>query len=162
MSNRILILYAGKYGCTEKAAMQLQSRLEGAEAVNLRYAKVPELAAYDTVILGGSIYYGRIRKEMTVFTAEHKQELLKKRLGLFICAGMSGEKGEQELKQAYPEIIYNRALAKEVMGDEIYPDRISLLDKWVLRMVKGKEHKTGSGLSQDKLERFANTMLAVE
>lgn len=78
MSNRILILYAGKYGCTEKAAMQLQSRLDGAEVVNLRYAKVPELAAYDTVILGGSIYYGRIRKEMAVFTAKHKQELLKK------------------------------------------------------------------------------------
>lgn len=160
MSNRILIVYASKYGCTEKAAMQLKSRLDGAEVVNLRYAKVPELAAYDTVILGGSIYYGRIRKDMAAFTAKYKQELLEKRLGLFICAGMTGEKGEQELKNAYPEMIYNKALVREVMGDEVYPDRISALDKWVLRVVKGKEHKTGGGLAMDKLERFALRMSA--
>lgn len=160
MSNRILIVYASKYGCTEKAAFLLQAKLNGAEVVNLRYAKVPELAAYDTVILGGSIYYGRIRKEMAVFTAKHKQELLQKRLGLFICAGMTGEKGEQELKNAYPEMIYNKALVREVMGDEVYPDRISALDKWVLRVVKGKEHKTGGGLAMDKLERFALRMSA--
>lgn len=160
MNNRILIVYASKYGCTEKAAFLLQAKLNGAEVVNLRYAQVPELAAYDTVILGGSIYYGRIRKEMAAFTAKHKLELLDKRLGLFICAGMTGEKGKQELKQAYPEIIYNKALIREVMGDEVYPDRISALDKWILRMVKGKEHKTGGGLSNDKLERFAHTMSA--
>ncbi|MEK3793286.1 flavodoxin domain-containing protein [Paenibacillus sp. FSL R7-0204] len=160
MSNRILIVYASKYGCTEKAALLLQTRLDGAEVANLRSGKLPDLTSYDTVILGASIYYGRIRKEMAAFTAQHKQELLSKRLGLFICAGMTGEKGEQELKQAYPEIIYNKALAREIMGDEIYPDRISALDKWIIRMVKGKEHKAGGGLSMDKLERFAYTMSA--
>lgn len=158
MSNRILIVYASKYGCTEKAALLLQARLNAAEVVNLSSGQLPDLTGYGTVILGGSIYYGRIRKEMAAFTAQHKQELLRKRLGLFICAGMTGEKGEQELKQAYPEIIYNKALAREIMGDEIYPDRISALDKWILRMVRGKEHKTGGGLSMDKLERFAHTM----
>lgn len=112
MSNRILIVYASKYGCTEKAALLLQTRLDGAEVANLRSGKLPDLTSYDTVILGASIYYGRIRKEMAAFTAQHKQELLSKRLGLFICAGMTGEKGEQELKQAYPEIIYNKALAR--------------------------------------------------
>ena len=160
MSNRILIVYASKYGCTEKAALLLQAKLAGAEVVNLRSGNLPDLTGYDTVILGGSIYYGRIRKEMAAFTAQHKQELLKKRLGLFICAGMTGKKGEQELKQAYPEIIYNKALAREVMGDEVYLDLISVLDKWILRMVKGKEHKTGGGLVMDKLERFAQTMAA--
>lgn len=29
MSNRILIVYASKYGCTEKAALLLQARLDG-------------------------------------------------------------------------------------------------------------------------------------
>ncbi|WP_405113559.1 flavodoxin domain-containing protein [Paenibacillus sp. FSL K6-1217] len=162
MSHRSLIVVASKYGCTEKSAFLLQSRLGGAEVVNLRYGKVPDLAAYDTVILGGSIYYGRIRKDMAVFTAQYKQELLRKRLGLFICAGMTGKKGEEELKQAYPDIIYNKAIAKEIIGDEIYPDRISILDKCVLRMVKGKGPKTGGGLSMDKLERFAQTMSAGE
>ncbi|MEK4042435.1 flavodoxin domain-containing protein [Paenibacillus sp. FSL H8-0048] len=160
MSNRILIVFASKYGCTEKAALLLQARLDGAGLVNLKSGKLPDLTGYDTVILGGSIYYGKIRKEMAAFTAQHKQELLTKRLGLFICAGMTGEKGEQELKQAYPGIMYSKALAREIMGDEIYPDRISALDKWVIRMVKGKEHKTGGGLSMDKLERFAHTMAA--
>ncbi|WP_052770024.1 flavodoxin domain-containing protein [Paenibacillus sp. IHB B 3415] len=158
MSNRTLILYAGKYGCTEKAAFLLKSRLGEAEAVNLKYAKVPALAAYDTVILGSSIYYGKIRKEMAAFTSKYGQELSGKRLGLFICAGMTGEKAEQELQQAYPEVLYKKALAKEILGDEIYPERISALDKWVLRMVKGKGNEAGAGLSMNKLEGFARAM----
>ncbi|NQX48867.1 hypothetical protein HQN87_26455 [Paenibacillus tritici] len=160
MRDRMLIVYAGKYGCTEKAASLLQSRLEDTEVVNLKVTAVPALDDYDAVILGSAIYYGRIRKEMARFIAQYEQELLSKRLGLFICAGMTGERAEQELQQAYPEALYKNAVAKEIMGDEIDPDQLSVFDKWVLRMVKGKGHGAGGGISLDKLERFACTMLA--
>ncbi|MEK4058637.1 MULTISPECIES: flavodoxin domain-containing protein [Paenibacillus] len=158
MRNRTLIMYASKYGCTEKAAMLLKSRLGEAEVMNLKYAEVPALASYDTVILGSSIYFGKIRKEMALFTSKYQQELLNKRLGLFVCAGMTGEKAEEELKQAYSEVLYNKALAKEILGDEIDPEKISTLDRWILRMVKGKGHEAGAGLSVDKLDKFVLTM----
>lgn len=158
---KTLILYASKYGCTEKAAFLLKARLGEADVINLKDTKVPALAAYDNVILGGSIYYGKIRKEMAVFTSKFEQELSGKRLGLFICAGMTGEKAEQELQQAYPEALYKKALAKGILGDEIYPEKISAIDKWILRMVKGKGDNGGAGLSMERLERFARTMTAI-
>lgn len=36
MRNRTLIMYASKYGCTEKAAILLKSRLGEAEVMNLK------------------------------------------------------------------------------------------------------------------------------
>ncbi len=55
--------------------MLLKSRLGEAEVMNLKYADVPALASYDTVILGSSIYFGKIRKEMALFTSKYQQEL---------------------------------------------------------------------------------------
>lgn len=156
--SKTLIVYASKYGCTEKAALLLKSRLREAEAVNLKDAKVPALNEYGTVILGSPIYYGKIRREMAAFTSKHGQELLNKRLGLFICAGMTGEKGEQELQQAYPDALYKCAVAKDILGDEVYPERISAVDKWVLRMVRGKGNEAGAGLSMERLEGFARAL----
>lgn len=158
MMKKTLILYASKYGCTEKAAFLLKSRLGEAEVVNLKYSRVPALASYDKVILGSSIYYGKVRKEMALFASNFGQELAGKQLGLFICAGMTGVKAEQELQQAYPEVLYSSARAKDIFGDEIYPEKISAMDKWILRMVKGKEYKGGAGLSMDKLDHFARVM----
>lgn len=61
---KTIIIYTTKYGCAEKAAYLLRSKLgEGTEAVNLMHAKEPLLDKYDTVILGGSIYFGKIQKK---------------------------------------------------------------------------------------------------
>lgn len=45
--------------------------------------------------------------------------------------------------------MYNKALAKEILGDEIDPEKISTLDRWILRIVKGKGHEAGAVLSVD-------------
>ncbi|MEK5237699.1 flavodoxin domain-containing protein [Paenibacillus sp. FSL L8-0470] len=155
---KTLILYATKYGCTEKAAYLLKSQLQGeVEAINLKYVKVPPLTAYDNIILGGSVYYGKIRKEMAQFSRENKEMLKSKRLGLFICAGLKGEQAEQELRLAFPEELYSKALVKEVFGDEIYTDKMSATDKLILRIAKGKE-KGNTGLALDRITSFAQAM----
>lgn len=152
-----IIVFTSKYGCTEKAADLLKSRMGGeVEIINLRLAKEPSLKEYDTVILGGSIYYGKIQKEMTDFVNKVKPQLAGKRVGLFICAG-SKEQATEELRKAYPQDLQVAAVASEVFGDEIYYDKLSLMDKFIMRMVKGKE-KSSSGLSIETIEKFAHSM----
>ena len=154
---KTLIVYTSKYGCTEKAAELLKARMSGeVEVINLSYAKEPSLESYDTVILGGSIYYGKIQKEMTAFVNKAKPKLTHKKVGLFICAG-NKDQAAQELRAAFPEELLQRALATEVFGDELQYDKLTLMEKFILRMVKGKE-KTGSGLSLTTIENFAQTM----
>lgn len=152
---KTIIIYTSKYGCTEKAAYLLKNQLgEETEVVNLMLAKEPALERYDTVILGGSIYYGKIQKQMMEFTSKYQNELSKKRIGLFICAGAKGEQAAQELKSSFPEKLYDQSITKEVFGDEIYEEKFTLLDRLVLRMVKGKGMSV-NGLSKETIERFA-------
>lgn len=152
---KTIIIYTSKYGCTEKAAYLLKNQLgEETEVVNLMLAKEPALERYDTVILGGSIYYGKIQKQMTAFASKYINELDKKRVGLFICAGAKGEQATQELKSSFPEKLYNQSITKEVFGDEIYEEKMTILDRLVLRVVKGK-NKSVNGLSKEAIERFA-------
>lgn len=155
---KAIIMYTSKYGCTEKAAYLLKAQLgEETEVVNLMLAKEPSLDRYDTVILGGSIYYGKIQKEMTEYILKNQTELRDKRIGLFICAGTKREQAVQELKTSFPEDLFNEAVTKEVFGDEIYVQKLSFMDKIVLRMIKGKD-LTGSGLSKATIENFALVM----
>lgn len=159
---KTIIVYTSRYGCTEKAAYLLKSRMGGeveVEVVNLTHDKEPSLTTYDTVILGGSIYYGKIQKEMTAFINKVKPQLAGKVVGLFICAGMKGEQAAQELRTAFPEDLFLGAVAIEVFGDEIYYDKLTLMDKLILRMVRGKE-KISGGLSEEAIERFASAMKA--
>ncbi|AIQ36123.1 hypothetical protein R50345_16725 [Paenibacillus sp. FSL R5-0345] len=152
---KTIIIYTSKYGCTEKAAYLLKNQLgEETEVVNLMLAKEPALERYDTVILGGSIYYGKIQKQMMEFTSKYQNELSKKRVGLFICAGAKGEQAAQELKSSFPEKLYDQSITKEVFGDEIYEEKFTLLDRLVLRMAKGKGMSV-NGLSKETIERFA-------
>lgn len=155
---KTLILFATKYGCTEKAAYVLKSQLSGdVEAVNLKDMNIPPLDAYDNIILGGSVYFGQIRKEMAQFAKSNKEALKSKRLGLFICAGAKGEQAEQELHQAFPEELCSKAVVKEVFGDEVYAGKLSTMDRIVLRLVKGKD-TNGTGLALDRIESFARAM----
>jgi menaquinone-dependent protoporphyrinogen oxidase len=154
---KTIILYTTRYGCTEKAAHLLKSKLEGeVDIVNLMKEKAPDLTPYDSVIFGGSIYIGRIQKEMTAYLNEVKSQLGSKRVGLFICAGMKKQIAE-ELRAAFPEDLLSRACAVEAFGEEIDYKKLSLMDKFITRMVKGKD-KPSEGLSEETIERFAHEM----
>ena len=90
-----IIIFSTKYGCAEKTAKMLQSKMKGdVRMVNIVKDKVPALDEFDAVILGGSIYMGRIQKELTAFISGNLPALLKKKVGLFklITKAMKGDK----------------------------------------------------------------------
>src|SRR6056297_3111760 len=93
-----LIVYATKYGCTEKAVNRLADYLDGeTQLLNLgsKDNKDLKLEEYDTVVVGGSIYAGNIQQEVKNFCSENINILLQKKLGLFICCGFSEKAGKQ-------------------------------------------------------------------
>jgi len=62
-----LIAYATRYGCVEKCAKMLAEKLDGkVTLVNLQKTRV-DPASYGRVIVGGSIYIGKIQKEVRDF-----------------------------------------------------------------------------------------------
>lgn len=155
---RSLIIYATKYGCVEKAATILKSKMDGdVSLANIANKKVPTLDDYDNVILGGSIYVGKIQKLLTNYIKANLPILLHKRVGLFICAGQPEPVRTQELEQAFPAELYNHAAAKDVFGYEFRFDKLSFLDKLIMRKVAGVTQSI-SDLSEEKIESLAKAI----
>ena len=77
---RTVVLYASRYGTTERYAKEIAQRL-GCEAVNVKQWKQQRFSDYDTVIFGGSLYASAIRgvKALT----KHEALLDGKRLIVF-------------------------------------------------------------------------------
>ena len=81
-----LIIYASRYGTTEKCARILKDKLDDpVEIVNVNRSKAIDLNGYDRIILGSSVYMGKASKELNKFIMQHWNRLGGKELGLFIC-----------------------------------------------------------------------------
>jgi len=74
---KILIVYAGRYGSTAEVAKSIEQELgQCRAAVDVRPAKdITEISSYDAVIVGSAIYYGKWLPEAVKFMETHKEVL---------------------------------------------------------------------------------------
>lgn len=157
-----LIVYASKYGCTEKCVGSMAYKLNGmVETCNLKVERDTDLSEFDQVIIGGSIYMGRIQKEVREFCAEHVQELKTKRLGLFICCMREGVEAEEELRQAFPDELLDVAIVKDYFGGEFKFDQMKAVDRFIAKHVAKVDHDQ-STVSLVKIQRFVKKMNNIE
>ncbi len=138
----------------------LKSRLTGdVSIVNIMLEPASRLEEYDNIILGGSIYIGKIQKKLSNFITNNLPLLLEKRIGLFICAG---EKDEallgKELTLAFPPLLFDHAIVKDVFGFEIDMEKLNFLEKFVMSKVKGVKTSIYE-LSELKIYAFAENIV---
>lgn len=81
---KTLVVYATKNGATKVIAEELCKNLKGETDIRNIRDKIPSIKDYDAVIVGGSIYMGKIQKGITSFLRRNKRALMDKKLGLFI------------------------------------------------------------------------------
>lgn len=79
-----IIIYQGRYGATEQYATWLADELKLLK-IKSEVATPDILAMYDTVILGSSIYVGRL--VIDKWLKRHNKLLSKKKLFLFVVSG---------------------------------------------------------------------------
>lgn len=150
-----LILYATRYGCTQKCANQLAQKLgEGAEVINLAAKKVIDLSPYPLVILGGSITAGKINKEITGFVNKNLDQLLAKKIGLFLCCLEQGEKAEKQMEEGFGAPLTQHAEAKGFLGGEIDLNKLNFVFRGIIKKML-KTDQNVSSLSPEKLDNFA-------
>jgi menaquinone-dependent protoporphyrinogen oxidase len=154
-----IILYATKYGSTAEVANRIKTQLgEETELCNVMKSSAPPLDAYDTVILGGSIYIGKVQKQIAQFCNDHLNELLKKNVGLFLCAGEPKEDGQQkELQTNFPEALYQHAAAKGVLGYAFSFEKMKFFDKLVMKKIKGDSISIAE-YSDEKIASFIKSL----
>ncbi len=133
---RVLIAYATKYGTAEDIAARVRDRLPGqVDLVNLRMTPDPPVEQYDVVLVGGSIYAGRIRPEVTKFCERHQEALTATRVGVFISCLYDGAQGGDQIGANFPGWLLTRAFGRYNVGGAVQISRLRLVDRIIMQKV---------------------------
>jgi len=152
-----LIIYSTKYGTSKEVSEKLKDKIKGeTDIIDLKSNKIANLNVYENIIIGGSIYAGMIQKEMTKFINKNLDNLLSKRLFLFICAGSLGneERDKEQLKGVFLEDLYNHATFKSNLGFRIDFNKMNPLERLVIKKLKGVKENITS-ISENNIDAMA-------
>jgi len=153
-----LIIYMSNYGTTSKVAEKISDLLgyNRSKTINLSTDDAPDLSSYDTIIIGGSVRLGKIQKEMTRFCIDNLDELMNKKVGLFMCC-MDEEHQQEEFEASYPAELIQHAQATSIFGGELHFDKMNFVEKLMVKAVR-KEKKNISRLNYQAINHFAIQM----
>lgn len=151
---KTLIIYGSKHGCTEKCSMILKDKLQGEViAINIRNQDVPNIEFFHNIIIGGSIYIGKIQKEIRNFCFENINTLKNKKIGFFICC-MNEDSAEIQLNSSFPEELLPHASAIGHFGGEFIFKNFNVLERFIVKKV-AKTNKDISTISEENISKFA-------
>lgn len=128
-----IIIYEGKYGATEQYAQWLSAALH-MPFLNVNQVTPTVLAGYNLVILGSSVYMGKLT--IGKWLKRMPGLLTGKKLFLFIVCGTSAddESGRQQLlaNNAAPEIV--NAAGTFFLPGRCIVSKLSWIDRLILKM----------------------------
>ena len=104
MRPSILVAHASKRGSTTEVATFVAERLRARELlVDVRpAAEVEDLAFYDGVVLGGSLYFGRWHEDAARFLKRFREALADRPLAIFALGPKTAE--EHDLAESRAEL----------------------------------------------------------
>ncbi len=157
---KTVIIYASSHGTTEKAAKILGEKINGeVTIVDLKKVKNPEIKEFEQVILGGSIHVGTIQRKVTNFIKRFENELLTKRLGLFLCCMREGELATSQFEQAYPEALRKHSRTSGLFGGEFLFGNMNFIEKTIIKKMKGNTVDV-TKLDEEAIQQFATSFQA--
>ena len=153
---KTLILYATKHGAAREIAHRISDHMDGAVIHDLKQGGIPDLAEFDRVIIGSSLYAGSIRKEAKAFLAQHVSGLRQKTIGLFLSGIAAGEE-EKYFTDNFPPDILQSAKASSFLGGIFDPEKAGKLERMVIKIVTKKASYRNT-IEDEKIKMFAETM----
>ena len=105
-----LVAYASKHGSTREVAERVAEVMRGTglDVDVMPAANVGHLRGYDTVVLGGALYTGRLHKDARRFLARHCEPLSVRSVAVFAMGPRTNEPADVAGSRAQ----LDRALAK--------------------------------------------------
>lgn len=155
---KTLIVYATKHGCTENCSFILKDKLIGdVITVNIKKDILPDITSFDNIIIGGSIYAGKIQKEISEFCTKNLNALKNKKVGLFICGMQNGDMAETQLNNSFPEELVAHAAAKKPFGGEFIFKKMNLIERFIVKIIS-KTKEDVSSISTENIDEFVKFM----
>ena len=131
MTLPLLVVYASKHGSTQEVAEAIARRLgESGLEVELRCAAdVADLTAYDGVVLGGALYFGRLHQDAARFLAKHRLELAERPPAIFALGPKTADaqglaESRAQLDKALAKVPEVEARSVAVFGGVVDPAKL--------------------------------------
>lgn len=171
---KVLILFASKYGASEKCAKLLSEKINGdVKIINLKENKNIDLSDYDKIIVGASVYAGSIQTIVKNFCAANTDLLLSKPFALFLSS-MSDDKEEIKsyIQKSFSNELINHATTIDSLGYGFNFKKMNFFERQIIKMVVKSKNKKGesdikldyktnfSAISNEKIAEFANKLNA--
>ncbi len=158
---KTLVLYASTYGLVEEMAIKLGDQIEGeVDCINLMENESLDLAQYDKVVIGGSIYMGQIQKKMKQFCIKNTLELTEHSLYLFLCCGIATQL-ETYLENAFPKTLLDHSSARISFGGALDLGKMKFVHRALTKMMLKNSEKEGRPAPKpkyDAIEYLAKTI----
>jgi len=156
---KTLIVYATKQGTTKMVAEKLKTKIsDEVDLVDLNIIRPRNLIEYDNIILGGSIYMGKIQKQMKSFIEDNLSLLINKKICVYICGAGKNETLEKELTEAFPEALLNKTLFKGAVGNAIDLSKLNFFNKLIVKKVMGVA-ESYTNIDENKIDAMVIAML---
>lgn len=130
---KTLIVYATKYGCTKKCAEILETFLDGDVEIIQAKNKAINLNDYDNVVIGGSVYMGKMQSDITTFCKGYKSQLLKKRLALFACCYTEDT---EYIKSFFQKELLDHSLCTTTVGGIMNYEKMNFIYRKMFQSLK--------------------------
>ena len=152
---KTIVIYGSNYGYAKDCAKELSKQLKGEVLlVNVSTDSIPSIEEFDNVVIGGSIYMGKVSKIIKEYITSNVELLKNKRVGLFLCCGLP-EDFEKNIKNAFPEELLKKVISVESFGGELRIEKMNLTHKILVGLMKKVAAKEGKALAKQMPENIA-------
>ena len=163
---KILIAYTTKTGCCAECAKLLAAQLTNhtVDVYDISLEK-PNIEAYELCIIGGSIRFGRLEKNVYKFITDNKNLLMNIKTAYFICNAFS-DQSEYYFKKAFPRWAIDGALLFDSFGGELKLDKQKGLDKLIVKMILKENEENDEfampNILTEAIGRFADKIKTIK
>jgi menaquinone-dependent protoporphyrinogen oxidase len=151
------IIYTSSHGTTEKIANMIKKEIQqdSVDIIKLKLKNLSDLKNYDQIIIGTSIHAGKISRVMQKFINANHDMLSNKKIGLYLCCMYEGETAKNQLYNAFPPELCEKAIATEILGGEFLFEKMNFFERAIVKKISGTKESI-SKLKINNIKKFAN------
>lgn len=148
------IIYSTSHGTTEKVCAIIRSKLNPNETIIYNLKEKPEIdfSMFDVVIMGGSIHAGNIQPRVKNFMQDNMNELVQKKVGLFLCC-MNEPDFQKQFEKAFPQQLREHASGKMIAGGEFLFDKMNFIERALVKKISGFKESV-SKINLEEIDQF--------
>ena len=124
-----IIVYASTNGNTKAVAEYIATKTDG-KAVDVSKAASEDLSQYDTIVIGGRVWAGKLPKELVEYVSKNKDVISQKKSAFYDCCMYNDEKGQNQSDKLAGELgISNHTFFNK--GKKLVKENPEAIDKFI-------------------------------